>query len=430
MIRLRDIMPKGYWPRIALIAFFPIVAMMVGMTWYFFDGHMRSVNQRLADSVARDTALIAMTHDRDPDVTRASLDVFNDTQGETLEILSACPQPDDKMAIERRLPSVMTALRNRLDRQFDISFTGERDDILLCLLSGSDILAFTIPRKRAVIINGHIYIVWVLGFGLLLLAAAYGFLRNQVRSILQLTEAAKAFGRGQEMADFRPSGATEVRDAARAVMDMKRRLTAFTEQRTAMLAGVSHDLRTPLTRLKLQLAMMDDTEDLRAAKQDVTRMGEMLEEYLAFARGEETETASTFRLDDLLRDCAKRAGDPVSLKDLPAVEVTGRRLALSRAIANLINNAAAYGEHVFVDLKDGPKGIDILVDDDGPGIPSSKREAAFKPFMRLDNSRSDYLPGSGLGLALARDTARGHGGDVRLETSPHGGLRARLRLPH
>lgn len=430
MIRLRDIMPKGYRPRIALIAFLPIVAMMVGMTWYFFDGHMRSVNERLADSVARDTALIAMTHDRDPGVTRTSLDVFNDTQGETLAILASCPQPDDRAAIERRLPSVMTALNNRLDRPFEISLTGERDDILLCLQSGVDTLAFTIPRKRAVIINGHIYIVWVLGFGLIMLAAAYGFLRNQVRSILQLTEAAKAFGRGQDIADFRPSGATEVRDAARAVMDMKRRLTAFTQQRTAMLAGVSHDLRTPLTRLKLQLAMMEDTEDLREARQDVTRMGEMLDEYLAFARGEETEQASTFWLDELLHECADRAGGRVEVADLPRVKVTARRLAISRAIANLINNAVAYGEQVVVDLKDGPKGIDILVDDDGPGIPASRREAAFKPFMRLDDTRSHYLPGSGLGLALARDTARAHGGDVRLETSPMGGLRARLRLPN
>ncbi|MEM9740698.1 MAG: ATP-binding protein [Pseudomonadota bacterium] len=429
-MRLRDVMPKGYWPRIALIAFLPIVAMMVGMTWYFFDGHMRSVNQRLADSVARDTALIAITHDRDPAITLASLDVFNTTQGETLEILRECPQADNRSALSSRLPSVLTALNNRLDRPFEISLIGDRDDILLCMSSGQDILAFTIPRKRAVIINSHIYIVWVLGFGLLLLGAAYGFLRNQVRSILQLTAAAKAFGRGQDMQDFRPSGATEIRDAARAVMDMKRRLTAFTEQRTAMLAGVSHDLRTPLTRLKLQLAMMDDTEDLRAAKQDVSRMGEMLDEYLAFARGEETEQATTFRLDEMLREAATRAGDQVSVADLPDIAFTGRRLALSRAITNLVNNAVTYGDHVLIDLKEGPKGTDILVDDDGPGIPAEKREDAFKPFMRLDDKRSDYLPGSGLGLALARDTARGHGGDVRLEISSLGGLRARMRLPH
>ena len=421
MIRLRDITPKGYWPRIALIAFLPIVAMMVGMTWYFFDGHMRSVNERLADAVARDTALLAMAHDRDPGSTRETLDLFNDTQGEQLAIMETCPQANDRETLRRRLPSVLFALDTQIDRPFEISLTGPRDDILLCLESSGDTLVFTIPRKRAVIINGHIYIVWVLGFGILMLATAFGFLRNQVRSILQLTEAAKAFGRGQDAPDYRPSGATEVRDAARAVIEMRRKLTAFADQRTAMLAGVSHDLRTPLTRLKLQLAMMEDSEDIRAA---------MLDEYLAFARGEETEQASEVRLDELVREVVGRFDQEIALGPLPAVTVTGRRLALARALSNIISNAVHYGENVRVELVDGPRAADLLVDDDGPGIPPDQREAAFKPFQRLEEARTQNLPGSGLGLALARDTARAHGGDVRLETSPSGGLRARFRLPH
>lgn len=430
MIRLRDITPKGYWPRIALIAFLPIVAMMVGMTWYFFDGHMRSVNERLADAVARDTALLAMAHDRDPEATYDTLDLFNDTQGEQLAILETCPQPDDRARLQRRLPSVLSALNAQIDRPFEISLTGPRDDILLCLESRGDTLVFTIPRKRAVIINGHIYIVWVLGFGILLLATAFGFLRNQVRSILQLTDAAKAFGRGQDAPDYRPSGATEVRDAARAVIEMRRKLTAFADQRTAMLAGVSHDLRTPLTRLKLQLAMMEDSEDIQAARKDISQMGAMLDEYLAFARGEETEQASEVRLNDLVRDVAERFEADIELGPLPAVTVTGRRLALTRAISNLVSNAIHYGNKVRIELVDGPRAADLIIDDDGPGIPASQHEAAFKPFQRLEEARTQNLPGSGLGLALARDTARGHGGDVRLETSPMGGLRARFRLPH
>ena len=430
MIRLRDITPKGYWPRIALIAFLPIVAMMAGMTWYFFDGHMRSVNERLADAVARDTALLAMAHDRDPGSTRETLDLFNDTQGEQLAIMQACPQADDRETLRRRLPSVLSALDTQIDRPFEISLTGPRDDILLCLESSGDTLVFTIPRKRAVIINGHIYIVWVLGFGLLMLATAFGFLRNQVRSILQLTEAAKAFGRGQDAPDYRPSGATEVRDAARAVIEMRRKLTAFADQRTAMLAGVSHDLRTPLTRLKLQLAMMEESEDIRAARQDISHMAAMLDEYLAFARGEETEQASEVRLDELVREVVSRFDQEIELGPLPPVTVTGRRLALTRALSNIVSNAVHYGERVRVELVDGPRAADLLVDDDGPGIPADQREAAFKPFHRLEEARTQNLPGSGLGLALARDTARAHGGDVRLETSPSGGLRARFRLPH
>ncbi|MCI4644792.1 MAG: ATP-binding protein [Hyphomonadaceae bacterium] len=430
MIRLRDITPKGYWPRIALIAFLPIVAMMVGMTLYFFGGHMRSVNERLADAVARDTALIAMAHDRDPASTRETLDLFNDTQGEQLAILQNCPQEDDRATLRRRLPSVLAALDTQVTRPFEISMIGPRDDILLCLTSNEDTLVFTIPRKRAVIINGHIYIVWVLGFGILLLLTAFGFLRNQVRSILQLTEAAKSFGRGQDMPEYRPSGATEVRDAARAVIEMRRKLTAFADQRMAMLAGVSHDLRTPLTRLKLQMAMMEDSEDIQAARQDISHMGAMLDEYLAFARGEETEQASEVRLDQLVRDVVGRFDAEVSFGPMADVTVTGRRMALTRAISNIVSNAVHYGDKVRIELVDGPRAADLLVDDNGPGIPADQREAAFKPFQRLEEARTQNLPGSGLGLALARDTARAHGGDVRLETSPTGGLRARFRLPH
>lgn len=429
MIRLRDVMPKGYWPRTLLIMFVPIVVMMVGMTWYFFDGHMRSVNERLSASVARDTSLIAMTHDRDPAVTVSRLDLINDTQGQTLEIMAGCPVGTDLNRVNRRVPTVVTALDEFLDRPYAINLVGDNDDITLCVESGADTLVFTMPRKRAVIINGHIYIVWVLGFGLLLLATAFAFLRNQVRSILQLTEAAKAFGRGQDMAQFRPSGATEVRDAARAVLDMKRKLTAFAEQRTALLNGVSHDLRTPLTRLKLQLAMMEKSDDTDAAQRDLSQMSAMLDEYLAFARGEEVEQSDEVNLANLVAEVAGQAERPVNIRILEPATVQGRPLALRRAITNLISNALSYGQRVEVALRTGPAGADLVIDDDGPGIPLDRREEAFKPFTRLDEGRSQNIAGTGLGLALARDTARAHGGDVRLETSPLGGLRARLRLP-
>lgn len=429
MIRLRDVMPKGFWPRTLLIMFVPIVFMMVGMTWYFFDGHMRSVNERLSASVARDTALIAMTHDRDPAVTISRLDLINDTQGQTLEIMNACPVEPALARVSRRLPTVTYALDQFLDRPYTVNLIGDNDDIVLCVESGADTLVFTMPRKRAVIINGHIYIVWVLGFGLLLLATAYGFLRNQVRSILHLTEAAKAFGRGHDLADFRPSGATEVRDAARAVLDMKRRLTAFAEQRTALLNGVSHDLRTPLTRLKLQFAMMEKTDDTKAAERDLNQMSAMLDEYLAFARGEEIEQAADIDLAVLVQDVAEQTQSSIALRIIEPATVKGRPLALRRAITNLVSNAIRYGKTVEVALRTGPAGADLVIDDDGPGIPVDQREEAFRPFTRLDEARSQNVAGTGLGLALARDTARAHGGDVRLETSPLGGLRARLRLP-
>ena len=259
---------------------------------------------------------------------------------------------------------------------------------------------------------------------------AIGFLNQQVRSILRLSEAARAFGRGRDLPDFRPSGATEVRDAARALIDMKQRLTAFADQRTAMLAGVSHDLRTPLTRLKLALAMMEENADIRAAKSDLDDMAMMLDEYLAFARGEEGDEAELFDLGQMVREVVSSFGGHIPVVGPSRIMVTGRPLALKRAVTNLISNAMKYATSARVTLVDGPHWAEVAVDDDGPGIPAERHEEAFRPFSRLDESRSQNESGSGLGLTLARDTARAHGGDVRLSVSPLGGLRAVLRVPN
>jgi two-component system osmolarity sensor histidine kinase EnvZ len=296
--------------------------------------------------------------------------------------------------------------------------------------SGSDTAEILIERKRALTVNSHFFIVWVIASSLLMLGLAVAFLNQQVRSILRLSEAARAFGRGREVPDFRPSGATEVRDAARALLDMKSRLTAFADQRTAMLAGVSHDLRTPLTRLKLSLAMMDQTEELGAAQSDLDEMAMMLDEYLTFARGEEGDDPVPLDLARLVCAAAAGFGEHVAVSGPNVIDVTGRPLALKRAVNNLISNAVKYATEVRVTLVDGPHAAEVHVDDNGPGIPPARREEAFRPFSRLDEARTQNASGTGLGLTLARDTARAHGGDLRLSDSALGGLRASLRLPH
>ncbi|MEM9055193.1 MAG: ATP-binding protein, partial [Pseudomonadota bacterium] len=286
-----------------------------------------------------------------------------------------------------------------------------------------------VARKRALAANTHFTIVWVLLGALFMLALSFAFLRNQVRSILSLTEAAKAFGRGRDVPGFRPSGPTEIRDAARAVTDMRARLTAFADQRTEMLAGVSHDLRTPLTRLKLQLAMMEQSEEIEGARADLDDMAKMLDEYLAFASGVEGEQAEDLRLDHMVRTVVERI-DGADVIEAPAITVGVRPMAMSRTLSNLISNAVGYGDRCEVRLVKGPRMAEILIDDNGPGIPEDKREDAFKPFHRLDDARTQNIAGSGLGLTLARDFAKSHGGDIRLEDSPMGGLRVRLKLPY
>jgi two-component system osmolarity sensor histidine kinase EnvZ len=258
------------------------------------------------------------------------------------------------------------------------------------------------------------------------------FLRNQVKSLRRLAVAADRFGKGRQIGFTKVEGALEVRQAAVAFIQMRDRIQRQIRQRTEMLAGVSHDLRTPLTRMKLALELMGDGATVAELKSDVVEMERLVHLYLDFARGEGTETAVETDLASLLADIAasvRREGTELSLDQPPELIVPIRPNALRRCVGNLIANSARYGSHVWLTSRSVEDGVDILVDDDGPGIPPSERDHVFQPFIRLDASRNPSTGGVGLGLTIARDVARSHGGDVRLETSPQGGLRARIHLP-
>jgi two-component system osmolarity sensor histidine kinase EnvZ len=265
-----------------------------------------------------------------------------------------------------------------------------------------------------------------------LIAAAVFFLRGQIRPILELAEAADRFGKGRDVPGFRPRGAREVRRAAAAFIRMRSRIMRQIEQRTVMLAGVSHDLRTPLTRMKLQLAMLPESEEVRDLRTDVAEMERIVEEYLAFVRGQDGERAEPADVAELLQEIAadtRKQGGEIAVETEGDLNVPVRRNALKRCVRNLVENAQRYGARTMLSAVRHDGFVEIAVDDDGPGIPEERREEAFRPFHRLDESRSPDRSGVGLGLAIARDLARGHGGDVRLATSSLGGLRAIVRLP-
>jgi two-component system osmolarity sensor histidine kinase EnvZ len=273
---------------------------------------------------------------------------------------------------------------------------------------------------------------WMVGTALVTLAIAMLFLRNQVRSLRRLAIAADAFGRGLDVPHFRPQGATEVRQAAAAFLTMRQRMQRQIAQRTEMLAGISHDLRTPLTRMRLELELIGDSEDARGLKSDVTEMLKMVEAYLGFARGEGDEQAQMADLMRVLGEAAaaaRREGARIAVAGPERLDVPLRPEALRRCFSNLIANAARHGSHVWATVVASQRSIDIAIDDDGPGIPESEREKVFQPFFRLDNSRNASTGGSGLGLTIARDIMLSHGGQLILETSPQGGLRARCSLP-
>jgi two-component system osmolarity sensor histidine kinase EnvZ len=297
-----------------------------------------------------------------------------------------------------------------------------------------------VPRDRVTVSKPDIFILWMVGSALLLVSIAIIFLKNQVRPIERLARAADSFGKGRAVPDFKPYGAAEVRRAAQAFITMRERIERHISQRTEMLAGVSHDIKTPLTRMKLTLAMMPEGEghdapnDVASMRADIAEMEHMLDDYLAFARGEGGEDASLTDLGTLVREAAASAGraKPAAQIDVTApdhVWVSVKRAGLRRVLANLTDNALKHGSQMAMRLVQDERSVEIAVEDNGPGIPEPRREEAFRPFHRLDEGRNLQSGGSGLGLAIARDIARAHGGDIVLSDSALGGLKATVRLP-
>jgi len=334
-----------------------------------------------------------------------------------------------------------------LDRQLDfifssqlpqrVSFDTQRypDHVDVRMQLPDGVLRLLIPRARVTASSADIFVLWMIGSSLVLIAIAVLFLRNQMKPIERLASAAESFGKGRPVADFKPHGATEVRKAATAFIQMRERIDRFVQQRTEMLAGISHDLKTPLTRMRLQLAMMPKDADTEAMQTDLAEMEHMLNEYLEFARGEGTDVVEPVELTALAEEAVSSAGrahdlgNRVQLGATEDVTIAVRRHALKRCLINLIDNALKYGRHADVSVRRAGRSVEIAVEDDGPGIAEDRREEAFRPFHRLDEGRNLQAGGVGLGLTIARDIARSHGGDILLHEGARGGLRAVIRLP-
>ncbi|HEY4031539.1 MAG TPA: ATP-binding protein [Caulobacteraceae bacterium] len=434
---LKRRLPSTLYGRSMLIIVLPIAIMQMAVAWAFYEAHWRTVTSRLSEGLAGDIAWAVDSYKQDP--SPASLTRIADRAERSLGLSIVLQQGQTTLPqrIHRNYFAVIDrsldrALTDRLDDPvwFDTTHYQCCVDIRVKVKDGT--LRILAPMERAYATQGLSFVLWMAVATLILTGVALAFIRNQVRAIERLAEAAEAFGRGAD-ADFKPHGAREVRQAAYAFLDMKERLQRHIEQRTTLLASVSHDLRTPLTRLKLELALAEPTSRTEDMKRDLSDMEHMIDEYLAFARGQGGESVETVAVRGLIEEVsegAKRAGAQVKVKIEPELSMHVRPNAFKRALSNLVMNAAVHGERVEVAARaawDG--GVEILVDDNGPGIPPDRYEEAFKPFNRLDEARNQNEKGVGLGLAIARDVARGHGGDITLEQSPLGGLRAVVRLP-
>lgn len=429
-MRLRDYTPRGYNARHILILIVPMMVFVISMTLFFFNTHVQQVNAKLSRSYAQELALAVEQYRAHPEDWAEFAVAMNRRQIMQIEV-SADPALKDPAPGQPCCEQLERELHNFVGPSFSYAFQPNTDTIEVRVPQANGTLVSRFDRKRVVIVTAPQFIGWSLGFSLLLLVTSYMFLRNQVRSILQLSWAADAFGRGEEAPDFKPSGALEVRRAARSLIRMKNRIRRYADQRTAMLAGVSHDLRTPLARLKLELAMLPKDHDAKAAKADIVEMERMLDGYLAFARGEEGEQPVDANLTAIAQEATSHLAQRTQFEFVGAGPVTMRLrpLALKRAISNLGNNAADHGKKVRVTVSREAGEAVVIVEDDGPGIAPELYEEAFKPFSRLDAARNQNVSGVGLGLTIARDTARAHGGDVTLGKSFLGGLRAVIRLP-
>jgi two-component system osmolarity sensor histidine kinase EnvZ len=433
---LNSHMPKGLYTRSLLIIITPMVLLQSVVAFVFMERHWNTVTRRLSAAVTQDIAAVIDVYRSYPqEADRATLRrIAQERLGLSVDFLgpTEMPAPGPKPFFSLLDQALSVELRRRIGRPFWIDTVGRSNLVEIRIALDDTVLRVFAQRSSAYASNSHIFLLWMVGTSSVLLLVAILFLRNQIRPILVLADAAESFGKGREAPSFKPRGAREVRRAAQAFIEMKRRVERTVDQRTTMLAGVSHDLRTLLTRLKLELALLGSEPEIEAMKSDVDEMARMLEAYLAFARGDAGEQAQPTAIPSLLDNLktnAERDGHNVSVVYYGESFVTVKPAAFMRCLGNLVSNAARFAKTISITGHRDHRWLTVTIDDDGPGIPAAQREDVFKPFLRLDDARNQDQGGTGLGLAIARDIARSHGGDITLADSPLGGLRATVRVP-
>ena len=430
--KFKDILPKGLYSRSLLIIIVPVVVLQGILTFVFLDRHWQLVTRKLSSAVASEIATFV---DVAPSLGLNKVvelsKKFYDAEVNYIpnqKLINNIPKPINLVenTLSKELSKIMT------DNFWVDAHTYEKRVIVQIEKEGG-IYEFTIPRRNVYATNSHIFLVWMVISSLLLVSVAVIFMRQQIKPIEKLSKAAQQFGLGKKMENFKPSGATEVRRAAEAYLKMQERIERFIEQRTLMLAGVSHDLRTPLTRLKLQLEMLSDDRTNIELLSDVNEMQKMLENYLDFAEDVTREKAIKTDLKQMIKEIINSESIEnkvieFNVKNDKPIFFECRAIAMKRCITNLLNNACSYGDDIRVALEKKKDVIDISIEDNGPGIDKTDYDKAIKPFIRLDSSRNQNIPGSGLGLSISQDITSNHGGKLIMSRSNLGGLKVQLKF--
>lgn len=437
---IKSFLPRTLFGRSLLIMVTPVLLMQVIAAYIFFDRHWSKMTERLAYAVAGEIAIVASRVEINP-----KPDYIRDISAAAAQnlglLISYHPgQSLDGQPPDHKAPSIITrklsaALQEQVRRPYTIHPDLDEKWIEIRIGLRDGVLNISSPQRRLFSSTGYIFLLWMIFSSIILLAISILFMRNQIRPIRRLSIAAERIGKGRDIpASFKPEGAREVRQASKAFIEMHERIKRQLAQRTAMLAGVSHDLRTPLTRLKLQVAMLDHTPDTAAMKSDINDMERMLNAYLDFVRGEGGEASTRTDLREILDrivQTARRSGADIDLQIDGDLSVSIRALAFERCINNIVGNARKFASIIHVaarrDMTDDT--ILMTVDDNGPGIPADQFDEVFKPFVRVEKSRNASTGGVGLGLSIAQDIVHSHGGQIWLEQSAYGGLRVNIRLP-
>jgi two-component system osmolarity sensor histidine kinase EnvZ len=437
-MRLRDIMPKSLFGRSLFIVGLPLIFLQIFLGYFFFERHWDDVGRRLILAVAGEIAFISdkiILTDKNSIIEQKIIEDAANFFGAKIKILPNTILTENellhpkKTRLDRALSKSLKE-RIKFSHTFNTSISSNR--VIIYVQLPNKVLLTEISKKRLYSSTTYIFIAVMVISSLLLLSLAIFFLRRQISPLKELSNAADAFGKGDTFYALKPRGADEVRQVTHAFLDMRERIRLHIEQRTNMLAGVSHDLRTPLTRMKLQIEMLSSNEDKIGLKEDVNQMEQMLEAYLSFIKEKELEISIKSDLSRLVGSIildAKRNGDIILPKKIETLDAIVRKNDLRRAITNLTSNACRESKIIEISLIKIDKNALIIIDDDGPGIQEEDYSSVFKAFYRIENSRNLSTGGLGLGLTIARDIARSHGGEIKLDKSHLGGLRAILSIP-
>lgn len=443
---IKGFMPKTLFFRTMLILFIPLTAMQIVSVIVFFDNHWSKVGKRLAYDVVGDIEASIILHQDNPkdinNLKKLAKNTFSINLQYNEKESGIIPSKAEKTSFKDIEENIITKqLKDRLDEKFgaknnqinikngtvNISIFKQKDK------SNFGVYNFTFSKKKIYSSSTIAFVIWLAGSSLLLFLVAVLFLRIQVRSVKKLEEAATHFGKGADVPNFKPSGSSEVRNAANAFILMRDRIKKQITERTQMLAGVSHDLRTPLTRMKLQLALMEENEEREELTKDIAEMEKMIDGYLSFAKGEGSEKMEKINIVELSANIigkAKKTHEKIEFRtDCQTDFANVRPQSFERCINNILSNACRYGESVEVLLETDDSELRIVIDDDGPGIPADKRDDVFRAFFRIDTSRNLDTGGVGLGMSIAKDIATSHGGNIILDDSPIGGLRVIISIP-